>query len=321
MSPEKRHKTAQAYLVLLSIALVAFSALFLTLDAKGSWSFVLSFRGERLLSLILVACAMSAATVLFHTVVNNQILTPSVMGLDALFVLIQTSIVFSGAGDLVLFVDPTVRFLLELAAMVLFSLMVFLGVFRRLKANLHLVMMVGIVLGVLFRSLSGLMQRMLDPATFIGLQDLIFASFGSVDAGLLYFSVVLIVGLMALIARTTQQLDVLRLGPNVAKNLGINVTHLITTSYILVVLLVSISTALVGPVPFFGLLIAHLTYRLVPGAGHLWTLLLASLLGATLLVAGQTVLERVLGFEGALGMIVEITGGILFLALVIRKPK
>src|SRR5690606_22036460 len=125
---------------------------FMTLGAKGSWSFVLSFRGKKLLGLILVAYAISVSTVLFQTVANNRILTPSIMGFDALYVLIKTGLVFFfGIGALVA-VDPQIQFVLQVAVMVVFALLLFRWLFLGEERSLHLLVLVGIVFGILFRS-------------------------------------------------------------------------------------------------------------------------------------------------------------------------
>jgi len=66
--PDRRAKLV--LLMLLALALISMAA-FMTLGAKGSWSFILPFRGIKLLSLLLVAYAIAVSTVLFQTVTNN----------------------------------------------------------------------------------------------------------------------------------------------------------------------------------------------------------------------------------------------------------
>ena len=69
--------------------------------------------------------------------------------------------------------------------MVVFSCLLYRWLFTGGGASLHLMLLVGIVFGTLFRGLSSLLQRLIDPSEFIILQDLFFASFNSVD-GLLW---------------------------------------------------------------------------------------------------------------------------------------
>src|SRR5690606_10110387 len=160
-APIRSLRLSRATIVLLVLAALALLSigLFMTLDAKGSWSFVLSFRGKKLLSLALVAYSVAVSTVLFQTVTNNRILTPSIMGFDALYVLIKTAVVFFFGVSALVSIDSQIQFVVELAVMVGFSFLLFRWLFLGEERSLHLLVLVGIVFGILFRSLSQLMQR------------------------------------------------------------------------------------------------------------------------------------------------------------------
>jgi len=308
-------------IVLIGLSLLAVICVicFMTLGAKGSWSFVLPFRGRKLLSLCLVAYSVAVSTVLFQTVTNNRILTPSIMGFDALYVLIQTSIVFFlGVGALGT-LNPQLQFSAEVLVMVAFSGLLFRWLFLGEERSLHLLVLVGIVFGILFRSLSQFMQRMLDPNAFSVLQDSFFASFATVDASLLLISSV-IVGVVTLVGlRLLHSFDVLSLGRAQAINLGVPYKRTVVIILMLVAVLVAISTALVGPITFFGLLVASLAHSLVGTSKHKFVLPAAVLLAIICLVGGQTVLERVFAFDTALSIIIEFLGGIVFIILVLRR--
>ena len=114
-NPDRRAKIV--LLVLAALALISMIA-FMTLGARGSWSFVLPFRGIKLLSLLLVAYAIAVSTVLFQTISGNRLLTPSIIGFDAMYTLLQTIMVFflgaAGASS----IDPRQQFLVETAVIV-----------------------------------------------------------------------------------------------------------------------------------------------------------------------------------------------------------
>ncbi|ODT83230.1 MAG: enterobactin ABC transporter permease [Pelagibacterium sp. SCN 64-44] len=311
-------RPAIVLLVLLVLALVS-TGLFMTLGAKGSWSFVLSFRGKKLLSLVLVAYSVAVSTVLFQTVTNNRILTPSIMGFDALYVLLKTAVVFFlGIGALVA-IDSQLQFLIEVVAMAGFSILLFRWLFLGEERSLHLLVLVGIVFGIFFRSLSQLMQRMLDPGAFNVLQDTLFASFATTDPTLLGISTLIVILASAYGFRMMHTYDVLSLGRAQAINLGVDYRRTVMTILVLVAVLVSVSTALVGPVTFFGLLVATLAHSLVGNSRHRYVLPAAVLLAIICLVGGQTLLERVFAFDTALSIIIEFLGGIVFIALVLRR--
>nr|WP_244467920.1 iron chelate uptake ABC transporter family permease subunit [Nitratireductor soli] len=293
----------------------------MTLGAKGQWDFILAFRGTKLIGMALVAYAVATSTVLFQTITQNRILTPSVMGFDALYAAIQTAVVFFlGAHQLSIF-DPRLRFIVEALIMSGLSLLLFRWLFLGRHRGLHLVVLAGIVFGVFFRSLSLMMQRLLDPNAFIVLQDQLFASFNTIDQELLLVSGVIVVATSILSRRLLARLDVLALGRDVAINLGVDYRRVVMLLFAMIAILVSVSTALVGPVTFFGLLVANLAYQALGTDRHRYTLPAATLIAIIALVGGQTIFERVFGFDTALSIIIEFTGGIAFMLLLYRDLK
>ena len=318
MSPEVVQRRSMIVLACLAGLALACLAAFMTIGAKGSWSFVLSFRGMRLAALLIVAYAIAVSTVLFQTITDNRILTPSIMGFDALYVLLQTLLVFLFGANTLSAVEPRLMYVVEIGVMVGFSLLLYRFLFGSDRHNIHLVVLVGIVLGGLFRSLSGFMQRVINPDDFVVLQDRLFASFNVTDSTLIGISVLLIALATLAIWRISHTFDVLTLGRSGAISLGID--HRVTTMKILalVAMLVSISTALVGPVTFFGLLVANLAYLVMPTARHRYVLPAAVLIAVICLVGGQTVLERVFAFDTALSIIIEFAGGLFFILFLLK---
>nr|WP_156419405.1 iron chelate uptake ABC transporter family permease subunit [Aureimonas sp. AU12]BAT29733.1 iron-siderophore ABC transporter; permease component [Aureimonas sp. AU12] len=302
----------------LALACLLAIALFLSVGARGSWSFVLAFRGTKVLAMVLVGTAIAVSTVLFQTVTANRILTPSIMGFDALYALIQTLLVFGLGAAATSALDPRLVFGAEVAVMVGLSTLLYRWLFAGGLGSLYLLVLVGIVFGTLFRSVSGLLQRLIDPNEFVVLQDRMFASFNTVDGSLLAGSSAAILAISAFIARRIGRLDVLGLGRDAAVNLGLDHRREVTIALVLVSLLVSISTALVGPVTFFGLLVANLAYLTIRSHRHAVVLPAAALIAILALVGGQFVLERVFRFDIALSIVIEFVGGLAFLVLLVR---
>lgn len=320
MPLEERRRRAVLTICLLATLLAAACVLFLTIDAMGAWSFVLSYRGKKLAAMLVVAAAISAATVAFQTIAFNRILTPSIIGLDALFVLIQTALIFVFGAAAITRLDARLVFAVDVLALLAFSALIARWLFAGPVRDLNLLLLVGLVLGVLFRSLSGFMQRLMDPGEFDVLQERLFASFNVVAPDLLAVATLLTALAVAALWRLGPALDVLALGRDRAVSLGARYKQLAGAAFLLSVTLVAASTALVGPTTFFGLLAAHLAYMLSPLSGARWVMTIAALCGALMLVVGQTVLEHVLGYQGALGMVVELAGGALLLRLAMKRP-
>lgn len=303
---------ALAGLCLLAIAVFMFSGV------RGEWSFVLQLRAAKLATIVLVAHAIGVSTVLFQTLSGNRILTPAVMGFDALFLMLQTALFLLLGALQITGLPGWGMFLLQAGVMGVFASLLYRRLFSGSGQSLHLMILAGIVLGTLFRSLASFLQSLIDPNEFAVLQGRLFANFNQSDPQALGVAAALIVFASVLALRRVRRFDVLGLGRERAINLGLDYRREVSRSLGLIALFVSVSTALVGPVTFFGLLVAHLAYLLLPTHRHAIVLPAASMLAIAALVSGQFVLERVFAFGTALSMLIEFFGGILFLILLLR---
>ncbi|SFJ68080.1 iron chelate uptake ABC transporter family permease subunit [Celeribacter neptunius] len=312
---------SRTLLILAALALLAI-LLFLTLGVpRGAWEFALSFRAGKLAGLILVAFAIACATQLFHVATRNRILTPAIMGFDALYLMIQTSLVYVLGAMATLDLDPMVKYGVEVIVMMGFSTGLFLWLFAAKARDLHLLVLVGIIFGTLFRSLSGFISRMIDPNDFVVVQGAMFARFNAVEIDLLTVAAGLTALTLPLLWHMRHQFDVLALGRDVAIGLGLRYRPVMFVTFAMIGLLVSVSTALVGPVTFFGLLVTHLAYHLLPGARFAPTLAAGTLIAIVTLVGGQAIYEHVLGLQGTLSVIIDTLGGITFLYLLLKGAR
>lgn len=299
------------------VALLA--ALYLLTDVPGSFLFAAKVRGLTIAAMAVVAVAVGASTVVFHTITQNRILTPSIMGFDAFYGLITTLMVFLFGAAGFLSADSLLLWILQVVVMVAFSVFLFTWLFAGKRRSIHLMLLVGIVLGTFFRSFTEWMQRMLDPLDFQVVTDAMFASLTRPDPTLLTFTALLVMGACAVLVPLLSQLDVLTLGEPVAVGLGVNHRRLVMMLFLVVSVMVAASTALVGPIMFFGLIVANLAYSYAGSFRHRWTLPTAVLLGLLCLLGGQLVIERMLGWNGTLSTVIEFAGGAFFLYLVLRK--
>ena len=303
--------------VLLGLSVLAY----MTLGARGNWGFVLPFRGTKVIALLVVGASVSTATVLFQTLTTNRILTPSIMGFDALYLLILTVAVFFLGGQGYVQLPPIALFLFNVALMTAASLMLFGTVLGAARLDLMRMILTGIIFGTLFRSLSSFISRMIDPNEFAVVMVDSFAQFNRVNAELLLIAGTLLSAALVAVWRLRAQLDVLALGRDAAVGLGLNHRRVFFTVLCLVAVLVSVSTALVGPVAFLGLLVVSLAHLITPHARHAVILPSAALIAGITLIGGQTVLERVLKLATPLSVVVDLLGGALFLYLLLRGVR
>ncbi|SNR85712.1 iron chelate uptake ABC transporter family permease subunit [Puniceibacterium sediminis] len=299
---------------------VAAALLFLTLGARGDWGFILAFRGQKLLALTVVAAAVAVSTMVFQTITANRILTPAIMGFDALYVLIQTMLVFTlgGAGAFALKGMP--MFALETALMIGAAGILF-GIMLRRSEDLNRMVLTGIVLGILLRSLSGLLSRLIDPSEYAYVMASSYAQFTNVEGDLLWAATGITITVLALVMLHARRLDVIALGRDNAMILGLEHRREAQRLMVLVTLLVAVSTALVGPIVFFGLLVSAIAYQVAGTWRHATLLPLSALIGAGMLVVCQTLFERVLDLQSNVLVVVEAVGGLVFILLLIRRAR
>ncbi|WP_299851424.1 iron chelate uptake ABC transporter family permease subunit [uncultured Roseovarius sp.] len=293
----------------------------MTLGTRGSWDFVLPFRGTKLAALLLVAVAVSTSTLLFQTVARNRILTPSIMGFDALYVLIVTLSVFAIGAQSYGTLPPMVQFFLSLAIMVAASMLLFGTLLLHRKEDIVRMILTGIILGVLFRAVNSFVMRMIDPNEYSVIQTSSYARFSRIETDLLGISAVLVLITLALVWRMRHRLDVLALGREAAINLGEDPRRDTVQILLLIAVLVSVSTAFVGPVAFLGLLVTSLTHVITPTAHHAILLPSAALISAIALIGGQTLLEHGLALSTPLAVVIDSFGGILFLFLILKRAR
>ncbi|WP_371156439.1 iron chelate uptake ABC transporter family permease subunit [Jannaschia sp. 2305UL9-9] len=312
---------AERRLVLIGLGLAGLSALYLAWGLRAPYGFILGLRAEKLAALIVVGAAAGAATVLFQAASANRLLTPGIVGFDALFAFVQTALVLimGGAGYATL--PALAQFGAEAAILAGAGTLLFGLLLRRGAEDVLRMILTGVILGVLLRGLAGFAARLLEPSEYAVVQQLSFASFTGIDGTQLAIAATLLVLALIGAQRLAPALDVAGLGRTTARAVGLEHTRIVLAALLLVALMVAISTALVGPITFLGLLAASLAHALLGTGRHRLLLPAASLLGAGVLVAGQTLFERAFGLQSTLAVVVELLGGLLFLALVLRRER
>ncbi|XQY92555.1 iron chelate uptake ABC transporter family permease subunit [Metabacillus sp. HB246100] len=306
-------------LILLGFVLLAV-ACFLFYDLGPNIDYVLPRRITKVAAIIITGAAIAFSTVIFQTITNNRILTPSIIGLDSLYVLLQTGIIFLAGSMSFFFLNDYVNFLLGAGLMVFFSTLLFGFMFKR-EQNIYFLLLIGIILGTLFGSLSTFMQILIDPNEFLMVQSRMFASFNNVRTDLLLLSIGLMVLGILFYLPNHKYLDALSLGREHAINLGIDYDRVVKRLLIVVAIFIAISTALVGPITFLGLLVVNVTHELYKTYQHKHLIIGAILISVLALVAGQFIVEKVFTFTTTVSVIVNLIGGIYFLFLLLKENR
>ena len=278
-------------------------------------------RASSLGAILVVAWCQGIATVAFQTITANRILTPSIMGFESLYRLVQTSVVFAFGAAGLSWIPGAVEYLLQAGLMVAFAALLFGSLLGRGLADLHRTLLVGIVLGTGLGAGAAYMQRLLTPTQFDLLSARLIGSIANADLERLGLAAPLALAAgLALIAQS-RSLDVLALGPQVAIGLGVDARRTRVRALLLVAVLMAVSTSLVGPMSFLGFLVAMATYEFAGTHAHSRLLPLSALVGVVVLGSAYFVLKHVLYAQGSVGALIEAVGGTAFLLHVLRKGR
>lgn len=314
----RRHKV----LYILFLLVVVCSVLFLVYGLNpNSYQYALSRRIPKLIAIAMTGSGVAVSSVIFQTVTNNRILTPSVLGLDSLYNLFQTLIVFSLGSLNVALIGSNLNFLIAGGLMIVFSLFLFKMMFRRENTNLFFLLMIGMIFGTLFSSLSSFMQMVMDPNEFLIVQNKMFASFNNVKSSLLGISTITMGLTLFWVLKDAKKLDVIALGKEQAINLGIDYDRMVRKMLVAVAILVSVSTTLVGPITFLGILVTNLAYQMIKDYRHSIVIPTSILLSLLALIGGQFLVERVFQFNTTIGVIINFVGGLYFIYILLKEER
>ncbi|MGE7880223.1 iron chelate uptake ABC transporter family permease subunit [Peribacillus muralis] len=276
-------------------------------------------RIEALVAMIIVAVCQSLSTVAFQSITNNRIITPSLLGFESLYSTIHTStIFFFGASAFINFSGPK-AFGIQVIAMVLMCLILYGWLLSGKYGNLQLMLLVGIIIGTGLGSVSSFMRRLLAPSEFDILQARMFGSVNNADSA--YFPIVIpiVIIVALLLLANAKKLNVLSLGKDVATSFGIKHQVSVIYTLILVSVLMAISTALVGPLTFFGFLVAILSYQAAQTYDHRYIFPMALAIGFLIITSAYFFMYHIFHAQGVVSVIIELFGGLIFLIVILRK--
>lgn len=307
-------------MLILSFLTLGMIGIFILMDLNGFDEYALKSRFLQIAAIIIVAICIAVSTVIFQTLCNNKILTPAIIGLDSLYMLLQSALIFSfGAANLSVYKND-INFLITLVCMVVFSLGLYKILFSS-DRSIYLIMLLGLVFGTLFSTLSSFFEVLIDPDEFMVIQGRMFASFDNIAFDVLILAYIISFLSFIWIFRYMKFLDPLNLGKDLAINLGINYQKISKQLMIIIAILTSISTALVGPITFLGLLVVNITYELFKTAKHSILLSACILISILALLGGVFFVSRVFDYNATISVVINFLGGIYFIYLVLKGNK
>lgn len=314
-------KTRNFILLLLLTAGVCFSYLLINshIDKPKLFQYILSLRVPTLLVMMIASFAIGSASIIFQSIINNRIVTPCLLGMNSMYTLVHTAVVFAAGSGSVLATNSNLSFAVDLVVMSVTATFIYSYMFRKTGNNVLYVLLIGTVLSSFFGSIQSTMIRVMDPNEYDALLTSLVADFNNVQVEVIAFSVILLVTLTIFLWKDLQLLDVITLGKAQAINLGVDYDGTIRRLLLGVVLCIAIATAMVGPVSFLGLIIANLSRQLFKTHKHSYLIGGSVLIGMIAMIAGQTISQHVYSYAVPISTLITIGGGIYFLYLLLFK--
>ncbi|VMJ48044.1 ferric iron ABC transporter membrane-spanning permease [Streptococcus pneumoniae] len=148
-------------------------------------AFAWKLRSQKIIVYLLVAIATGISTISFQTLTENRFLTPSILGIESFYVLLQTLLLVFESKFLQLGKSPILEFLVLLLVQSLFFLALQGYLKTLMKQDLVFVLLICLALRSLFRNISTFLQVLMDPNEYDKLQNSLFASFQHLNTSIL----------------------------------------------------------------------------------------------------------------------------------------
>ena len=309
-------------LLMLAALVLAACVAYLTVDVDPKYlDFAMRLRIPKLAVMLIAAFAIGGASLVFQSVINNTIVTPCLLGMNSLYTLIHTAVVFVAGSGSVLAVNANAAFAVDLVLMGLSATVIYGYLFQKTHYNVLYVLLIGTVLTSFFGSIQSTLTRIMDPNEYDSLLTTLVASFSNVNGEIIAFALAVLAALVFVLRKDLALLDVITLGKAQAVNLGVDYDRCIRRLLLGVTLAIAVATAVVGPISFMGLIIANLSRQLLKTYRHSQLIAGSALFGMLILVAGQLIVEHVYTYAIPISVFITVGGGLYFLYLLLTKRR
>lgn len=311
-------------IMMVVLALIAV-ALYMSVDVNfGSeklFLYAMKIRTPKLIAMLITAFAIGGASIVFQSIINNTIVTPCLLGMNSLYTLIHTAVVFVAGSGSLLAVNSNYAFAVDLVLMGITATIIYSYLFKKTNHNILYVLLIGTVLSSFFGSIQTTLTRVMDPNEYDSLLATLVASFSNINSEIILFSLVVMAVVIFFLRKELRLLDVITLGKEQAINLGVDYDRSIRRLLLGVTLFIAVATAMVGPISFLGLIIANLSRHLLKTYRHSQLILGSVFFGMIILVGGQLIVEQVYSYAIPVSVFITIFGGVYFLYLLLKERR
>ena len=312
-------------LTIMAFLVVAAALLYLFVDVNFAneklFAYSMKIRTPKLIAMLITAFAIGGASIVFQSIINNTIVTPCLLGMNSLYTLVHTAVVFFAGSGSILAVNANVSFAMDLLLMGVTATVIYSYMFKKTKHNVLYVLLIGTVLSSFFSSIQTTLTRVMDPNEYDSLLATLVASFSNINSEIIVFSIVVLGAVIFFLRKDLALLNVITLGREQAINLGVDYDRTIRRLLLGVTICIAVATAMVGPISFLGLIIANLSRQLLKTFRHSQLIVGSALFGMIVLVGGQLIVEHVFAYAIPVSVFITVGGGIYFLYLLLANRK
>ncbi|MFA7422425.1 MAG: iron chelate uptake ABC transporter family permease subunit, partial [Acholeplasmataceae bacterium] len=251
---------------------------------------------------------------------SNRILTPSLIGFDAIFVTSQTAIVFFLSEQSLFYSNPYLNFLITASLMLVISLIMYRLILRRNKNNIIFLLLFGMILSTFSRNFANFLQTIMDPNQFQSIAMQTEVTISNMNTSIIIMVVPIMLIVLGFMIKDFKYLDIMSLGESQAIGLGVEYQKKLNVSLIYIAIAMSISTALIGPISFLGLIAVNAAREILKTYKHIHLMFMSSLIAIIALVLGQTIIIET-GYLTTVTVLISMFGGLYMIYLVLKENK
>ncbi len=275
---------------------------------------VLKLRIPRILASMLVGASLSMSGSVYQGVFSNPLISPDFLGVSGGACV--------GAAIAILLALPSAfiqifAFVSGVAAVLIALLIPWL---LRNRSNIMLVLS-GIIVGAAMSSVLGFIKYAADPETQLAaITYWTMGDFSAIKLSDVLSVLPAMIPSAAVLFLLSWRIDILSLGGDEAKTLGVNVAFVRTAAIICATLLTASSVCIAGTISWVGLVVPHFG-RMLAGPNHNRSLPASAMLGALFMLLADTLTRTVSQTEMPVSIITGLIGAPLYVLLLYRERR
>ncbi|MEJ2436506.1 MAG: iron ABC transporter permease [Sulfurovaceae bacterium] len=274
---------------------------------------IVEIRFPRIVGSILIGASLAVSGVAFQSMFKNPLVSPGILG-------VLSGASFGAALGMILFKE----FIFIQAASLSFGILavfiaLFISMFNKQNQLIFLILG-GVISSAFFSSLLSITKYMADP--YDELPAIVYWLMGSltlIDKHTIYvISIPILLGIASIIF-LSKYLNILSLGDEEARSLGVNVKLMRSIIILIATLISALTVVLAGMIGWVGLVIPHIA-RLLFGSNNIIIVPIAALIGGIYLLIIDDLSRTMFNIEIPIGILTSLIG-IPFFAYALKNTK